>query len=447
MFEIKADHQFPIALLFLLLFISRPITAQNSPDPVSLRFPLLDLPDNAPPRIVIPTMPQSRELTNDWYQGAHYAIAKYGAGHPITSEIADYGFDLFSIWLPFGVSWMHEEWHRAVLSSSGIRSFNEIYAFRLFSPVIKVSGVADNDLAALKRDHPADMVRLAEAGVEGEYARVAAVERDRFFFGVNNYDHLTDILSIVNCIAYEGLSTTEFADRTTRDLLRSENTDERTRDVLGWDFTSWIYDLSRPAEPYAARGIHPSGAGVNRYITTDDLASDEIGFLKLQGWLSLLNLLDPALYGMHEIAKRDGIALGFSCRHLLTSFGYCADLELRMRKSPVNIFIALHNYANHDRYFPGVEAALLQYPIGKFAAISPRCAFWLQPESNRFRTRQSAAGALGEIEITGFPQDLWQPYVSLSGKTAGWSIGEAQLGPAMMVRGGVAMRLPGRVRK
>lgn len=47
------------------------------------------------------------------------------------------------------------------------------------------------------------------------------------------------------------------------------------RDFTGHDFVAWVYDLHRPDEPYGARGIHPSGVGIDRYRKSAQLTPDE----------------------------------------------------------------------------------------------------------------------------------------------------------------------------
>src|SRR5207253_1509064 len=71
--------------------------------------------------------------------------------------------------------------HRAVLGRRGIDSFDDVYRFQFGASSIAVSHVRDEDLIALKRDHPADLVRLDEAGIEAEQALVRRLEKEEFF--------------------------------------------------------------------------------------------------------------------------------------------------------------------------------------------------------------------------------------------------------------------------
>ena len=97
------------------------------------------------------------------------------------------------------------------------------------------------------------------------------------------------------------------------------NADERTvkvRDFVGHDFTSWVYDLHRPDEPYAARGAHPSGVGYDRYRGPDDLTAGEKRYLDHMGRLQLLNFLDPNLVGWRGV----GVSASGARRTVLAGF-------------------------------------------------------------------------------------------------------------------------------
>jgi hypothetical protein len=90
--------------------------------------------------------------------------------------------------------------------------------------------------------------------------------------------------------------TGDSVDRNTDEANQKEGANLQVRDVTGHDFTAWAYDLHRSDEPYAARGVHPSGVGVDRDIKRADLTSEESKYLKRQGRLQLVNLLAPFLF-------------------------------------------------------------------------------------------------------------------------------------------------------
>src|SRR6185369_11033773 len=146
-------------------------------------------------------------------------------------------------------------------------------------------------------------------------------------------------LAKVNSILYVYTSGTSNADGLTDEVNAKEGANVPKRDFTGLDFTAWVYDLHRPDEPYAARGVHPSGVGIDRYIRYSDLSDAEKSYLRLQGYLQVLNLIDPNLFGFTRFTARrragtdgaDGAAPPrppiewmLSAFHLLAPFGFDA---------------------------------------------------------------------------------------------------------------------------
>src|SRR6266480_212450 len=135
-----------------------------------LDVPIIDLPYNAAHGSRGPSMQQSLGLTAAFYDLSHLGIDKMFGDHRILSKTTIAFFDVATMTLPFPLTdiWLHEEWHRAVMGNRGIDSFNDVYRFKIGGDAIAVSHVRDEDLIRLKRDHPSEIVRLDEAGIEGE---------------------------------------------------------------------------------------------------------------------------------------------------------------------------------------------------------------------------------------------------------------------------------------
>ena len=224
-----------------------------------------------------PGMRQSLALTKDAYYGVHGAIMSipYPRAMPkILVVTIDYTLivvtDVFATFVPFGDGWMHEEWHRSVMSRRGISSYDDIYDFPFFRDLINVSHVKDEDLVRLKARHPTDQIRMSAAGIEGDFARGVAYDKDRFFFKTRGATLFAQWMSTLNAIAY--MNSAAFAsDEPTARLNEEEGANVPVRDFTGLDPTGWVYDLFRPDEPYAARGLHPSGVGLDRYRSGSDL--------------------------------------------------------------------------------------------------------------------------------------------------------------------------------
>ncbi|RXF54433.1 hypothetical protein EG867_16755, partial [Enterococcus faecalis] len=76
----------------------------------------------------------------------------------VVANIAALGTDYLAIKLPYGFAYQHEEFHRAVMSSRHIYSYDEVWKFGKGLD-IAVTNVKDEDLVYLKANHPADQVR------------------------------------------------------------------------------------------------------------------------------------------------------------------------------------------------------------------------------------------------------------------------------------------------
>jgi hypothetical protein len=394
--------------------------------------PLLDLPFNTVDGYAAPSMPQSLGLTRSADDLARRALYDHlGQRHRHWGWWTAAAFETLFSQLPLGEGWLHEEWHRAALRRRAIRSHDGIYDFHLFSETISVDRVSDEDLVRFKRDHPTEIVRAAAAGYESTLQLALAGDEQAFVSGAQPYDVLALSLALGEAIAYvnrtAGTGGAELTDR----LNAEEGADVRRRDWVGLDFSAWTYDLFRPDEPYQARGVHPSGVGINRYRKTTDLTPEEHDFLEKQGSLSFLNLLDPRLAGISRFGgrTREDWRWTASVRHQLTSFGYALDGHLFLGRGTSDARLTVHHYFNHDRFFPGLELALLRRPLrlaGHPFVLSGTAALWLQPERQRFFTRHARPGGLLAVDLELAHRGV-RPYVSLVGKTSGWVAGNVYL--------------------
>lgn len=438
---------FIIVLVFSFFSLSalpqeEPPTART---PLSL--PLVDVPFNfAGHGYSFPSMSQSLAMSKDFYQLGHYAIEEALGGKKRWVRIlTEVGFDVFSSWLPLGNGWMHEEWHRAVLSRRNIASYNDFYNFPIFSDLIAVSHVQDADLVALKRDHPAESVRLQSAGWEAEWQLNYHLEKDQFF------DHdPTDSLGIlllndIGSTFYLFHCASPGADDSTNQQNTQDGSNVPKRDFTGLDCTGWVYDLFRPDEPYAARGIHPSGVGINRYRKYSDLTGEEQNFLKLTAGLSLLNFMDPNLLRFHRFhgtspLTGNPLEWNVNTRALPTAFGVAVDANLFWKESDTNLLLTVHNYLSPKQYFPGLEIELYRYPLsllGENENISVRLMGWLQPKNLRFDSRVATPGGLTSLRYGHALSRSLEVFAEVEGKTDGWVAGNVYLDSNISTRVGL----------
>ena len=420
--------------------------------PARLRFelPLVDAPFSIANGLSLPSMQQSLAVTEAFYEGAHYGIQRsIGRGRLRTplNRVATALFDYYTIAVPFGDVWLHEEFHRAGLSRRGISSYNDTYALSLGATTISVSDIADEDLVRLKSRHPAEFVRLAAAGIEGEYELLSRLQRSRFFHDSPASHTALAWLTKFGTIGY----VMSGADSTDGDILeiyqQKESEGMSARDAVGHDFLSWVYDLSRPDEPYPNRGTHPSGDGIDRYVALSDLTPEERGYLERQGKLSILNLVDPTLFGLSGVTVpnafgRGPMKLNVVLGHQLTSFGHTVATNLFVRQGRANVFAIVNRYANAERTFTGVDVRLLDWPVqalGRTFAVSPRVSAWQQPVGQRFRAAKADLGGLAALRVDYREAGRLGAFVEVEAKTSGWVSGNVYLDRNVSVRTGVTV--------
>lgn len=418
-----------------------PAVAQKSSWPVEM--PVLDVPFNTDSATIFPSMAQSLALTKGFYLLSHTKIQASLAESPRTAAFALLGFDLLSLWLPLGSGWMHEEWHRAVLGVAGIDSHNGIYNFE-FSDVVKITGVTDYQLVAHKAEHPADQVRLNSAGIEAQYELNLALERSVFFHDTPAWITPVLWLNTANNIGYLHTCATDKANTLTAEIIAQEDADTDERDFTGLDCTAWVYDLLRPAEPYAARGIHPSGVGIDRYRNLNDLSPDEQRYVRRQRNLSLVNLADPFLFGRKHFAARHPasgttVLWNANLRHHLTPFGYNLGANVFLRSGGINVLATVQGYANDAGWGPGLDVTVQRHTFDKLLPqwrMTTRVAAWQQPAALAYRTGEFDTGALAAVTLEHGHHAL-RPFVQVEYKSEGWIAGNEYLGENWALRMGV----------
>lgn len=269
-------------MLLLLKQVSFAQT-QNKADTIGLilDFPLLDLPyqryatntaGNFFAGYANPSMPQSLAMSNNLYTSAHYGIKSIVKTKNeflrilINNGIAA-GFDAFTFYVPFGYGWLHEEYHRAVMTRREINSFNDMNTFPFGQTTVSVRKVRDKDLIRLSNNHIADFIRLQTAGLEGQYHQIQTLQKNNFYYN-QDLPHipLYWLSTMTNIIYVNQSASAEYFDKLIDEANQREGSDISKRDFTGPDFTAWVSALFNPDRPYEDRGLHPLGVGVNRYI-------------------------------------------------------------------------------------------------------------------------------------------------------------------------------------
>lgn len=350
---------------------------------------------------------------------------------------------------PLGLFWVHEESHRAVLSYRGVASHDELDDFPLFSlNGIGINHLSDSDLVQFKRLYPHDLIRAEEAGYEGQQQFVVQMERTEFTEGDPCPVNLPLVLywySDVSNVAYLEICATSLGNSLTAMFNRADGANVAARDFDGLDYTAWVYDLFRPDEPYAARGVHPSGVGINRYITAAELAPSERRFLRQEFYLSLTSFLDPQLFGYRGItlgrsaSRPDGdppLLASADVRHYLTSFGHTISLDFTFRHGRKSLYASLLSQQNQKAWFPGLDVQVAGLPLGSSSrapCFSPRLMLWTQPSGQNFTTTADTPGGLLAAKIDWPLSRAFRIGAQLEAKTSGWVAGNVALDPALDV--------------
>jgi hypothetical protein len=432
-----------LTVVLFVLALSGPVWAQHQPrsEELRIRLNVLDTVSAASgSRFHVLTMNQSLGLTAAWFEGMHLAAGRLSetipASAPGAREAMAWGtifaIDGLSNLIPGGLGWMHEEWHRAVLGRWGIGSRNGVYDFE-GGGVVPVYGLLDDELAALKRRSPADLVRLHLAGDESFDALSQRWMEDTLRFGgvrrrwgpvrfstrrlVGTHGWMLLLHNL-----YLAASASGGFDEEVETISAGERS-ERERDFAGPDFTAWVYDLHRPSEPYEFRGIHPTGVGIDRYRTTADLSGRERRWLSLQSRLAWLNVVDPQLFQIAWFEDRVGRRWTGRLRHQLLPWGHQLSARVLVDQPDPSWGAAagLQLGRNGVRSFAGASGTMWWRPMGSMSwELRADVSAWQQPEDLRFDDNGSAAAAGGELQAVWWTHEHLGVALDVGAKSYGY---------------------------
>lgn len=397
-----------------------------------------------------PGMENSLAYSTDLYSAAHFGLKKafqFKNSPFLTqflSRMAISLFDVLYMQLPLGVSWLHEEYHRGVMTRYGVNSYNEVLDGHFFSGSIAVSHETDEDLAMLCNGHHPDFIRLMSAGHEGVVDLSRKLQSNSFFYHQNLDNEvlywmhgMQNLLYLISCASGSGDKGIQERNAVEKEIWQ--------RDFTGMDMNAWIYELWEPARPYEARGIHPSGVGINRYILSDQIPEEGMKYLGKQALLDIFNFLSPMMVGFTRFRlgqTEAGDYYGnFAFRHYLTSFGDDVSLDLYLDAPWADLYTTLHSYNNYDHHFGGVEAGLVDYPLfnGKMQ-LGATLMGWLQPREMSFWERRCSFGGLAKARLS-YHSSVVDPYIEGGYKGKGWVAGNAILDRGFFLKAGLRWQI------
>jgi len=341
-------------------------TSSNSENlyPIILDYNIVDLPfsnksleiSGIKGLITNPSMSQSLSIATSFYnlkrEGLYRLMNRKSSTRQYYKYVATLGDILSYLPIPFSSGSMHEEFHRAVLAKHGGNSYNEMNEFPVTKSLISVLKVQDEDLIRLKRESPQDMVRMSEVGIEGEYLLANNINKTAFFYNTRSISY-TPFLIALNSSLYVLMCSGKNIDKMTDEANSAEGSNIAKRDLVGLDFLAYTYDLFRPNEPYENRGIHPSGVGIDRYIKRSQLTTEEKTYLKQQGFLQLINLVNPITFMFNSFTLKknengENTRGNLYFNHWLTSFGYDISTTGLLHYNTHNYALTIHNYRLPD---------------------------------------------------------------------------------------------------
>ncbi len=382
-----------------------------------------------------PSMHQSISWSAAFYNSLNFGLSKLKINW-FNNEFVNYltettifvTAELLSTYIPLGDAWLHEEFHRAVLTNNFTRSYNQVNDISLFSELISVNNVTDEDLIRFKSQNPVDFVRLHSAGIEGEYMLAYKLNSYNFFYNQSLPYFAYTLMWAINSFYYVWFCHTENAEITTNEINIEDGLNIKIRDFTGLDFTAWVYDLYDPFEPYQDRGIHQSGVGIDRYIKPSDLTDEQLKYLKNQGFLQFVNFVSPMLFGINRIPiekNQNTYYINFAFRHLLNSFGNDISFHFFYQKDKINLISTLHLYQNQRMKLPGIELELIDYDfnLNKFKIRSSfQTNVWAQPANLLFSDKTISLGGAFNMNLK-FGKEKFFPYIEFLAKTKGWLAG------------------------
>ncbi len=346
----------------------------------------------------------------------------------VLANITALGTDLLAIKLPYGYAFQHEEFHRSVMTTRHIYSYDEVWNFSKGLD-IAVTQVKDGDLIYLKQHFPADLVRLAAAGVEGEYRYLQRMREDNFFRQTGYPMAGISLLGTLHAVNYVNLPFAKRFNAITDSILVHDKHDILARDFTGYDFSAWVYDLFTPNEPYEARGTWTDGIGIKRPIKESDLTPEMKNFLRETGNMQYLNFVSPFMVGINKLQIKQGYYFNFALRSIPTSFGYYAGGDFFLDFNNRQIMVSLGVNRSKRLTLPAFDMRynnLIKNENTRFNT-SLQLSGWMQPKDQLFASGKAEYG----MSISMQPRFSISKQISLiadlSYKTQGWVFGNPYL--------------------
>ena len=422
----------------------------GAPDSASRKFifPLADVPFSAQTeRLSIMTMRQATDISASLLQCTYPYVAgdiwDRLAGGNIARLAAITGYTALAFNAPLSQSWRPGQMQPGPKNSSVNVLFNKSGPFDLFGGPLMMNQYSDSELTQLKRRHPADVIRAHTIGYELGNALNSRLLEDAFFYGTDPVYPVLWLSSLyaTGLVFYSARVTADSAiEKNNRFLAQAAGIG-----FTGLDFTSWVYDLERPDDPYYQRANTGRSIDIARGVPGSALSGAEKEFLNLQGFLSFLNWIDPQWFTLEPLRVLFGnkeIHFDPKFAHNVTPFGYSLEGKVLCRSPDLRMFGTLRIYRSRNLTLPGFETGLVDWPLRIFkkdCSISPRMSSWLQPKNQRFDAQKSVPGAQAALRLNVPVGENVQCWSEADAKSTGWVAGNDYLDASLNFRLGIQM--------
>ncbi|MBI1305389.1 MAG: hypothetical protein GC181_02110 [Bacteroidetes bacterium] len=448
----KSKNIFLSAALWSITFIS--YGQDTAIYKLRLSLPLFDLPQTYSLPQKIPSMQQAFELSNDFYELSFWGIdvlgdrifipknKNYTKGKKIGNAVFKYGVSLiFSQYgselpIPLGV-WSHEEYHRSVLGTDNISSKNGNWILNRWEGT--VYGISDSTLSLQKSENINNLLYSYVAGVQYEIALNQKTTLNDFYKSRTLNKNALLLYNAYYVFNYFKFSASAISDSVKILAPPHESKNPMERDYAGADLTAWVYDMFNPSEPFSSRDSFPGGNGLNRRIGFSDLSSEEQSYLTKQKNLSLINFINPAIFFINRIKLNNNLSFNVITQYAPTHFGNDVAVFIPLKYKQFDLLLNVHDYSNKTAGGFGVGVGLYNYIISDKWESDLALNFWNQPKA--FYDNTKILGGQLNIATKYYFKNNFAGFISLTGKTKGWTISNPYLESNLSVQLGLNYNL------
>ncbi len=267
----------------------------------------------------------------------------------------------------------HEEGHRSVLTVNNIGSVSRPFFDKTLTAIVK--GVSHQSLIDLRNNDLPSYIRLHTAGLESDYHLLLS-EASLLNWSKEGYD----VLRVEYLMRKISLVSYYFTGALGEDIKIKEPEDELKRNIVGHGIYGAIRHLHRPDMPFY------------RYTRTKDLTNEEKRYAKRVGWLSLLNLVDPLIFGKDGWELKGGYKVNGGLGYGMGPFGEFLDEHIWLKGSCFNTYTYFRQYKNKEKWFPAMGITIDDLYLGRRVKSIFALHGWSQPKGLDFNTSSARWG-------------------------------------------------------